>query len=115
MSPTVSSPNHRLTLSLQIEGMHCASCVGRVQRALSEVEGVKQVSVNLATDRADVETDQVVDHSSLINAIESAGFKVAEQTTELLVSGMTCASCVGRVERALKAVPGVSEVSINLA
>ena len=115
MSPTASSSDRPHTLNLQIEGMHCASCVGRVQRALSAVDGVKQVSVNLATERADIEADQTITLPSLIKAVEDVGFKVAEQTTELVVDGMTCASCVGRVERALKAVPGVSEVNVNLA
>ena len=103
------------TISLPIEGMTCASCVGRVEAALSRVEGVGSVSVNLATERADIRPSGPVDRAALIQAVERVGYDVPAGTTELLVEGMTCASCVGRVERALLAVPGVSQASVNLA
>src|SRR5690625_7836087 len=48
-------------------------------------------------------------------AIESSGYRVPENTVELAVEDMTCASCTGRVERALQAVPGVTRASVNLA
>ncbi len=104
-------------MSLVIEGMTCASCVGRVERALAKVEGVGSVSVNLATERAEVRPsgNGAVDRAALLQAIEQAGYEVAAQTVELSVEGMTCASCVGRVERALLAVPGVAEAAVNLA
>lgn len=102
-------------ISLPIEGMTCASCVGRVERALNKVPGVGAVSVNLATERADITADGPVFRKALVEAIESAGYSVPSAPVELSVQGMTCASCVGRVERALKAVPGVTEASVNLA
>ncbi|MFC5462759.1 heavy metal translocating P-type ATPase [Massilia niabensis] len=104
-------------LSLPIEGMSCASCVGRVEAALRKVEGVGSVTVNLATERAEVRPsgDGAVDRAALVQAIEKAGYEVPAQTVELSVEGMTCASCVGRVERALQAVPGVAEATVNLA
>ncbi|KAG0777350.1 hypothetical protein G6F22_011932 [Rhizopus arrhizus] len=95
--------------------MTCASCVGRVEAALSKVEGVGSVSVNLATERADIRASGPVDRAALIQAVERVGYDVPAATLELAVEGMTCASCVGRVERALRAVPGVSEASVNLA
>jgi Au+-exporting ATPase len=97
--------------------MTCASCVKRVEKALAKVPGVRDVAVNLATERAVVhlESSQPVELSALAAAVSHAGYTVAERTTELAVEGMTCASCVGRVERALKKVPGVSEASVNLA
>src|SRR3546814_383507 len=100
---------------MPIEGMTCASCVGRVEAALAKVEGVGSVSVNLATERADIRPAGPVDRAALIQAVERAGYDVSASTTELAIEGMTCASCVGRVERALKNVPGVSEAVVNLA
>ena len=104
------------TEDLMIEGMTCASCVGRVERALKAIPGVSQASVNLATERASVQTDGSVPREALVQAIHKAGYEVsAPAAQELLIEGMTCASCVGRVERALKAVPGVQSASVNLA
>jgi Au+-exporting ATPase len=105
------------TISLPIEGMTCASCVGRVEAALRKVQGVGSVAVNLATERAEVRPspDGSLDRAALVQAIEKAGYDVPAQTIELSVEGMTCASCVGRVERALQAVPGVSQATVNLA
>lgn len=107
-------PAASAVISLPIEGMTCASCVGRVEAALAKVEGVDSVTVNLATERADIRYAGSIDHAALIEAVEKAGYDVSASTTELTVEGMTCASCVGRVERALKEVPGVSEAVVNL-
>ena len=105
----------REIVSLAIEGMTCASCVGRVERALKAVPGVLDASVNLATERAEVRFAGPVVRADLIRAVESAGYTIATSTIELAIDGMTCASCVGRVERALRAVPGVTEATVNLA
>lgn len=102
-------------ISLPIEGMTCASCVGRVEAALAKVPGVDSVSVNLATERADIRAAGPVDRMALIQAVEKVGYDVLDGTVELAVEGMTCASCVGRVEKALKAVPGVTTATVNLA
>jgi len=104
-------------ISLPIEGMTCASCVGRVEAALRKVAGVGSVAVNLATERAEVGSSEggAVDRAALVQAIEAAGYDVPAQTIELSIDGMTCASCVGRVERALQAVPGVVQATVNLA
>ncbi len=103
------------SISLPIEGMSCASCVGRVEAALKKVEHVEEVAVNLATERADIRGDDQLDAGALIEAVEKTGYTVPATTTELSVEGMSCASCVGRVERALQAVPGVVEANVNLA
>ncbi len=102
-------------ISLPIEGMTCASCVGRVEKALRKVDGVDSVTVNLATERADIKARSSVTRQALVNTIEAAGYSVPAATLDLSVEGMTCASCVGRVEKALKAVPGVAEATVNLA
>ena len=101
--------------SLGIEGMTCASCVGRVERALKAVPGVAAASVNLATERAQV-SGAGIDRAMLIKAVEDVGYDVVrERPVELTIEGMTCASCVARVEKALKTVPGVTEASVNPA
>ena len=104
------------SLVLPIEGMTCASCLGRVERAISLVPGVTDVSVNLATERAEVRFDVgLKDARAVADAIFKAGYIPGSTTTELSIGGMTCASCVGRVEKALRAVPGVAKADVNLA
>ncbi|RLU06041.1 copper-translocating P-type ATPase [Pseudomonas prosekii] len=102
------------TFDLPIAGMTCASCAGRVERALSKVIGASAVSVNLATEQARIQapSDSL---PALVSAVEQAGYSVPQHSLELSIDGMTCASCVGRVERALRKVPGVRSVSVNLA
>ncbi|MGF6203577.1 heavy metal translocating P-type ATPase [Pseudomonas laurylsulfatiphila] len=102
------------TFDLPIAGMTCASCAGRVERALSKVIGASAVSVNLATEQARVQapSDSL---PALMDAVAKAGYSVPQQSLELSIDGMTCASCVGRVERALGKVAGVKSVSVNLA
>lgn len=102
-------------LRLPIEGMTCASCVVRVERALARLPGMKAATVNLATEIADLRWAAPIDLSAVRKAIEDAGYRVGTQQLELAIEGMTCASCVGRVERALRKVPGVIEASVNLA
>ena len=102
------------TFDLPIAGMTCASCAGRVERALSKVIGASDVSVNLATEQARVQapSDSL---PALMDAVARAGYSVPQHNLELSIDGMTCASCVGRVERALGKVAGVKSVSVNLA
>src|SRR5690606_22716853 len=101
--------------TLAIEGMTCASCVARVEKALKKVDGITDAQVNLATETAHVQSDKNVDYSAVIQAVEKAGFGVAQKQLELEIEGMTCASCVARVEKALKTVPEVIDAKVNLA
>jgi P-type Cu+ transporter len=120
-----SPPQHTdttQTAELAVSGMTCASCVMRVEKKLKRVPGVADAAVNLATERATVTFDRTqTDTTALVKAVESAGYgaTVNEQdellTVDLAVTGMTCASCVRRVERALTKVPGVEMASVNLA
>ncbi|WP_080409252.1 heavy metal translocating P-type ATPase [Burkholderia ubonensis] len=116
-------------IELEIEGMTCASCVARVEKALAGVPGVTRASVNLATERATVDAAAGVATAQLVDAVRQAGYQatpVAEPepaiapdaalgAIELDIGGMTCASCAGRVEKALSNVPGVARASVNLA
>ncbi|MCC8343642.1 heavy metal translocating P-type ATPase [Pseudomonas stutzeri] len=102
------------THTLPVSGMTCASCAGRVERALLKVPGVASASVNLANEQVRVESSEA-DVATLIEAVQKAGYGVPVQSLELAIDGMTCASCVGRVERALLKVPGVRSAAVNLA
>jgi len=101
---------------LPVTGMTCASCVARVEKGIAGVCGVDEAQVNLANETASVRFDaQKTGLSELIKAVEEQGYAVSSTQTVLPIEGMTCASCVGTVERALQAVPGVLQASVNLA
>ena len=103
------------TFDIPVLGMTCASCVGRVEKAIRAAPGVKSATVNLAAERARVEIDDAGSAAAVTQAIRAADYEPIEHAIELKITGMTCASCVGRVERALKAAPGVLDASVNLA
>jgi Cu+-exporting ATPase len=102
-------------LALPISGMTCASCVARVEKALAKVPGVRTAGVNLATERATVQGDATLALGALVDAVEKAGYGVSRESVSLAITGMTCASCVARVEKALQRVPGVLRAEVNLA
>ncbi|NIX76994.1 heavy metal translocating P-type ATPase [Microvirga terricola] len=109
-------PNAPLTLDIPVEGMTCASCVGRVEKAIKAVDGVANANVNLATGRATVSlAPSPANPQAVAEAIRKAGYEPGDTKVELKIEGMTCASCVGRVEKALKRVPGVLDATVNLA
>ncbi|WP_279323219.1 heavy metal translocating P-type ATPase [Roseomonas fluvialis] len=112
-APDLSPAMPRPALALPVEGMTCAACAGRVRRALLKVPGVTAAEVNPVTGRAAVMGQ--ADLGTLANAVAGAGYRVPEAILDLAVGGMTCASCVARVERALARVPGVLSVQVNLA
>ncbi|WP_431824038.1 heavy metal translocating P-type ATPase [Burkholderia sp. F1] len=125
----VAPPPAAVHAEFDIGGMTCASCAGRVEKALANVPGVTRASVNLATERATVDAAAGVTTAQLVDAVKQAGYlatPVAEPeaaiapdaalgAVELDIGGMTCASCAGRVEKALANVPGVMRASVNLA
>lgn len=101
------------TLQITIEGMTCASCVSRIEKALLAVKGVTKASINLAADTALVETEAPLIDIQL--AIENAGYQMHTIERRFAVKGMTCSSCVGRVENSLIKIPGVLSAAVNLA
>jgi Cu+-exporting ATPase len=103
------------TFTLPIAGMTCASCVSRVEKTLAKVPGVESVAVNLATEAATIVAADGVTGSVLEHAVDAAGYTVPAGDIVLDIHGMTCASCAGRVEKALKGVPGVTTAEVNLA
>ena len=102
-------------VSLPVVGLRCASCAGRVETALRALPGIQDVAVNLATGRVALSLPPGSNLSRAVETIRRAGFDVPEATTAVAVVGMHCASCVGRVERALEAIPGVTRAGVNLA
>ncbi len=112
---TLVVPAPARDFKLPIEGMTCASCVVRVEKALMALPGVEAAAVNLATEEATVRSSAAVAAEALAAAVRKAGYEVPTRRLELQVEGMTCASCVSRVEKALLKVPGVSAAAVNLA
>ncbi|NLE87939.1 MAG: copper-translocating P-type ATPase [Myxococcales bacterium] len=126
-------PGTESTVHLPLRGLSCSSCVKRVERALSAAPGVQEAVVNFATERATVRFDPAAtDVEQLCQAVEGAGYGVAREELEaqlarpdeggapaaeswlLQIEGMSCASCVRRVEEVLGKVPGVREANVNL-
>ncbi|MBT2130417.1 heavy metal translocating P-type ATPase [Aliiroseovarius lamellibrachiae] len=103
------------TIKLSVEGMSCASCVGRVEKALAAVPGVFDPTVNLASETAQLHFQAPADLASITAALEAAGYPAVTAQVVLDVENMTCASCVGRVERMLKRAQGVVDAKVNLA
>jgi P-type Cu+ transporter len=100
--------------TLSIEGMTCASCVGRVERGLAAIPGVRDTAVNLAAETASFTVDDQEHFKAATDALSALGYPARTARVTLNVASMTCASCVGRVDKALAAVSGVVDVSVNL-
>ncbi len=102
--------------NLPVSGMTCASCVASIEKAIKGLPGVIDAAVNLSTETAAVEYEtSQVDIKKIKGAIESVGYGVPLSKIELPITGMTCAGCVGNVEKAIYRVKGVISASVNLA
>jgi len=113
---TANAKAQPIRINIPVTGMSCASCVRRVERALADSKGVAEASVNFASETASVTYHpETTKPDELIRLIREAGYGADVRERTFGVSGMTCASCVGRVERALRKLPGVVEASVNLA
>lgn len=100
-------------LTIQIEGMHCASCVSRVQAVLTAIDGVETTSVNLAQESASISGSFNV--KTVTDALTDSGYPALLDTVTLNISGLNCASCVSHAEQALSKVEGVLNNVVNLA
>src|SRR5262249_34591193 len=136
VSDAPAAAGGQTAITLALEGMSCASCALRIEKGLKKVPGVADASVNFAIERATVRYDPTqASVDDLLAKVKATGYAAVPltkrsgsatpapvkavltgpQTTDLLISGMTCASCVRRVERALGRTPGVTEANVNLA
>lgn len=111
---TSGQPSRRL--DLPIGGMTCASCVARVEKGLSRLEGVAEARVNLASEKATVRYDPAkVDLKALVGTVQELGYEPRLEKLSLSIQGMSCAACVRRVQQALSRVDGVLEAEVNFA
>ncbi len=101
---------------IQLGGMSCASCAMTIENALKGLEGVSKASVNFAASKATVEYDAgKVTLQDMEKAVKESGYRVFRDSIVLNIGGMMCASCVQKVENALRSVEGVTGASVNLA
>ncbi|MEX0806890.1 MAG: heavy metal translocating P-type ATPase [Candidatus Binatia bacterium] len=101
-------------IDLPIRGMSCASCVEKIETGLSKLEGVKEVSVNFAAEKASVlYNPSSVSAGRLVQQIESSGYETRTEKTAIPIRGLTCASCVEKIEKQLHRLPGVINASVN--
>src|SRR5688500_19854216 len=104
------------TVDIGVGGMSCASCVARLESALSRISGTERVAVNLATERATITYDPAIANvSELTQAIEDLGYQVRTDTASLPIRGMTRAACVNSLERGRRQTPGGLSASVTLA
>src|SRR5690554_3171882 len=106
--------------TINISGMSCVACAGRVEKSLQGLAGVKHVAVNLALEQAVVEyEDQAVKREEIIETIKNLGYGVLEEKTRekvlLNLEGMNCAACAVRIEKTLNQLVGVEKATVNLA
>jgi Cu+-exporting ATPase len=102
--------------SIHIIGMTCTTCAATIEKGLSQTPGIEQADVNFASEKASIEYDPTkVDLVRIKDTVSQLGYGVATKKSIFPVGGMTCASCVARVEEALSGVPGVISASVNLA
>lgn len=103
-------------IELPILGMTCASCVARLEKGLSKLNGIIEAKVNLAAERATIIFNPTqINPLAIVNSIKDLGYEVPVEKISLPIRGMSCASCVSRVERALSQLQGVLQVRVNLA
>ncbi|MCZ6515329.1 MAG: heavy metal translocating P-type ATPase, partial [Acidobacteria bacterium] len=123
----VKAKEPRKSVTLEIQGMTCASCALRIEKTLGRVPGVEEAVVNFATEKANVSVgSEGPSAEQLTEAVAAVGYRARlggagegragrKETPTLQIGGMHCASCVARVEKALESVEGVNSASVNLA
>jgi len=103
-------------IDLPITGMSCASCAAKIEKGLSNLEGVSKATVNFASEKATVVFHPFqTDLSHLIEKVKDLGYGAKVEKVLLPIQGMTCASCVNKVEKALNSLKGVVHASVNFA
>ncbi|MBX6353908.1 MAG: cadmium-translocating P-type ATPase [Thermoflavifilum sp.] len=102
-------------ITLPIEGMTCAACATRIEKNVAKLPGVKEVNVNLASERARVILDANTPWTEVVSKIEQTGYTVPVRSVDLNITGMTCAACAARIEKVVSRLEAVRSVHVNLA
>jgi Cu+-exporting ATPase len=111
---TAAGENDFIRIELPIRGMSCASCVERIETGLSKLGGVQEVSVNFAAEKGTILFDpSVLPVSRLVREVENLGYEARVEEAIIPIRGMSCASCVDKIETQLRGLPGVIEASVN--
>lgn len=102
-----------------IYGMSCASCAARIEKKIGELNGVREATVNLATEIMKLDYDETVIDSNVVKRkVKDIGYEAEPRNqiseTKYGVGGMTCASCASKIEKAVEAVPNIEYVNVNL-
>ncbi|MEM8777141.1 MAG: heavy metal translocating P-type ATPase [Pseudomonadota bacterium] len=101
-------------VTLQLQGMHCASCANRVERVLNKISGIRNSSVNFAMETARIELESA-SLADVTDTLAKAGYLVRETHSQIAIAGMHCASCVTRIEEIIRKIPGVTSANVNFA
>lgn len=106
--------------SYKITGMTCSACGKAAERAVKKVDGVVNQSVNMATEKINIEYDgDKVKFEDLAKAIRKAGYNLIEDINynkvDFKIDGMTCASCAKAIERAVNKLDGIEDINVNVA
>ena len=103
-------------IELPIRGMSCASCAATLEKGLSGLKGVRQAAVNFAAEKAVVTYDPAhAQEIDFIKTIRDLGYEAGLENAMIAIQGMACASCVEKIEKALRVLPGVIKASVNFA
>jgi Cu+-exporting ATPase len=106
--------------TLAVKGMTCASCAARIEKIVSAQEGIRAVAVNLAAETMEVEWDDAkLSLEDIAGRVAGLGFELeipsSETALDLVIKGMTCASCSARIEKVISGLDGVRSMQVNLA
>jgi Cu+-exporting ATPase len=114
--PTGSQEKNLVRIDLPITGMSCATCALKIEKGLAGVEGVSKATVNFAAEKATVVFHpEQTDLTHLIDKVKDLGYGAKSEKVLLPIQGMTCASCVNKVQKALNVVKGVVHAEVNFA
>jgi Cu+-exporting ATPase len=106
--------------TLTVKGMTCASCAARIEKTLAARDGVRRAAVNLAAETIELEWDGArLSLEDIDGHVAGLGFELVmparETVLELVLRGMTCASCSARIEKVVGGLDGVRSMEVNLA
>jgi len=107
---------NRKRIVLDIGGMSCVTCAQTIEKRLPKLKGIIYATINFAAEKAIIDYDpNVVDQKAIEDAIVEVGYRVIHQTISLKITGMTCATCVQTIEKALNKKEGIYRANVNLA